>query len=86
MFFVKKISSIVTVYILRLKKEEKVLTLTKVFEVFSDRFAVINKRSFSVEVRRRSVGQRVVVEMVEAAVVGGGVGRAEVQERPAEEL
>jgi hypothetical protein len=48
----------------------KVLTLAEVFKVFSDWFPVINERSFSVQVRRGSIRQGVMVEMVQPAVVG----------------
>lgn len=62
------------------------LTLAEVLLVGAGRFAVVDQRPLAVQVGRRAVGERLVVEVVEPAVVLRALRLAEEDERPAEEF
>lgn len=69
-----------------MKNIKIVLTLAEVFKIFPNWFSIVDQWSVCVQIRGWSVGQGVVVEMVQLAVVAGRVRRPHVQERTTQEL
>lgn len=67
-------------------RNKTLLTLAAILEVRPDPLAVVDERSLGVEVSAGPVGEGLVVQVEQLAVVLGSLGGAFIQERPAEEL
>lgn len=77
-----KINSVQTIFI----GTKSTLTFTEIFTVLSSRFAVIDQWSFAIQIRRRTIRQCLVIQMVQTAIVLRSLRLSQIDERTAQKF